>query len=164
MTIVVEDGSIVAGANSYVTEAEFITYAESRGVTIATADDADAMLIKAADYLESFAAQFKGVKVERDQSLSWPRSGAVIEDWEWSNDEIPRQVLNAQLAVALEIKAGEDPFNPSTSLPVVSERVEGAVHVQYANPGGTLNVAKTQPSRTIINLLLKHSGMTPVRA
>lgn len=164
MTIVVEDGSIVTGANSYVTEAEFIAYADARGVTIGTADDPETLLIKAVDYLESFSPRFKGDRVERDQPLSWPRSGAVIEEWEWSNGEIPRQVINAQLALAFEIHGGEDPFNPSTNMPVVMERVEGAVQVQYANPGTSFKVSKTQQSRTIINLLLKNSGLFAIRA
>jgi hypothetical protein len=165
MSIVIEDGTLVSGANSYVSLTDARAYAVARGVTLpADNDDAEAVLLKAVDYLESFDSRYKGERVDRDQSLAWPRSGVTIEGFEWDSTEIPRQVLNAQLALVVEINAGEDPFNPSSAtLPVVGERVEGAVAVQYASPGQSLKVSKTQPSRTHINLLLDRSGLFAVR-
>lgn len=166
MTIIVEDGSIVAGANSYVTVADLISHATARGITLGlNAPAIEALLIKAMDYFESFDGRFKGDRTERDQPLSWPRKGAVVEGWEWGETEIPRQVLNAQLALCLEIFAGDDPANPpAAELPVVRERVEGAVEVEYVNPGRVSKVTKTRPSDTHIRLLLKHSGLFAVRA
>lgn len=163
MTIVVEDGSIVTGANSYVSVADLQAYANARGIIIAT--DESALLLKAMDYLESFDGRFKGSRVSRDQPMSWPREGATIEGWEWTKSEIPRQVINAQISLCIEIAEGEDPRNPSPAvLPVVGESVDGAVSVQYANPGQALKVSKTQASSTIIRLLLNNSGMFAVRA
>lgn len=166
MTIIVEDGSQVSGANSYLTLASARAHAIARSVSL-SADDAvlEGQILKATDYLESFSNRFKGGLVARDQSLSWPRVGVVIENWSWSSTEIPRQVLNAINALILEIHAGEDPFNPSSAtLPAIRKRVEGAVAVEYANPGQALKVTKTQPSRTHILLLLKNSGLHSVRA
>jgi hypothetical protein len=122
MAIVVEDGSIVTGANSYVSRADVIAYAASRGVTLADTTATDALLIKACDYLESFAKQFKGDRYTRDQALCWPRGGAVIEGYEWSADEIPRQVVSAQCALVVELNAGEDPFNPTAATGPVTEK------------------------------------------
>jgi hypothetical protein len=165
MTIVVEDGTLVTGANSYVTRDDAWDYAKARGVDLpACEDEIDAIIYKAMDYLESFSARFKGDRVDRDQALSWPRSGVVIESWPWTSEEIPRQVINAQLALIMEINAGVDPLNPTPStLPVIGEKIVGAVEVQYANPGKALKVSKTQPSRTLINLLLRNSGLFAVR-
>lgn len=165
MALIVEDGSIVDNANSYVTLAEFRTYAATRGVTLPNNDeDAEAILIKAMDYFESYGDRFKGTQVTRDQPLSWPRSGAVIEGWTWSSSEIPRQVISAQLALGIESASGEDLFNPSAAaLPVTRERVEGAVEVEYANPTRVSKVTKTAPSQTIINLLLNRSGLFAIR-
>jgi hypothetical protein len=74
-------------------------------------------------------------------------------------------VINAVLALCVEINAGEDPFNPSeATLPAIRKKVDGAVEVQYANPNQALKVSKTQPSKTHINLLLKNSGLFAVRA
>ena len=165
MALIVENGSIVAGANSYVSLADARAYATARGAAL-PADDAAAEVIvhKAMDYLESFDGRFKGDRVERDQPLSWPRTGVEIEGWYWQHTEIPRQVINAQLALVLEINAGEDPRNPpAAALPVVRKRVEGAVEVEYANPVAPSKVLKTAASTAQINLLLKQSGLSLVR-
>lgn len=164
MALIIESGHITEGANSYVSVEDARLYATARGISLPQEDAAvETLLIKAMDYLESFSGRFVGCKVSRDQSLSWPRRDVVIENWPWSATEIPRQVLNAQLALMVEIHAGEDPFNPPENLPVVSKSV-GPVEVQYANPGKVSKVAKTSPSMTIIRTLLKHSGLTVVRA
>lgn len=165
MALIVETGSIVDGATSYVSLEDARAYAAARGVTLPADDaEAEAIIIKAMDFLESYADRFKGERVERDQPLSWPRVGAVIEGWPWGPHEIPRQVVSAQLALIVEINGGADPFNPPADLPVVRERVEGAVEVEYANPGKVHKVAADAPSRTIINTLLKHSGLMLIRA
>lgn len=162
MSIVVEDGSIVTGANSYASVADLQAYANARNIIIA--EDESALLLKAMDYLESFDGRFKGKRVSRDQPLSWPREGATIEGWEWTKTEIPRQVINAQISLCVEIAGGEDPRNPSqATLPVVKEKVD-TLEVEYANPGQALKVSKTQASSTHIRLLLNNSGMFVVRA
>lgn len=167
MALIIEDGSLVAGATSYVNLTEARAYVAARGAALSAVDaTAEIVVLRAMDYIESFTTRFKGDRVDRDQALSWPRSGVTTESWSWSSTEIPRQVLNAQLALILEINAGEDPFNPSPSavLPVIRKRVEGAVEIEYANPGQALKVSKTQPSQTQINLLLKNSGLFAIRA
>lgn len=164
MTLIVEDGSQVEDANSYVTLAEFRSYAAARGVDVPADDgEAEAMLVKAVDYLESFAARFVGERVSRTQSLSWPRASVTIEGFTWGPTEIPRQVLSAQLALGAEIAQGQDPFNPPAALPVVRERVD-TIEVEYANPGAVHKVSATAPSRAIINTLLSHSGLRMIRA
>lgn len=163
MTLIVETGSIVPGANSYVSLADARAYVAARGAALPSDDaEAEAVILKAMDYLESFSARFKGDRVNRDQPLSWPRVGAVIEDWSWGPAEIPRQVIAAQLALVLEVNSGIDPFNPPDALPQVRKKV-GPIEVEYANPSSVSKVAKTSPSQTIVNLLLRHSGLSLVR-
>ena len=166
MAIVVEDGSIVSGANSYVSRADAIAYAAARGVTLADSSATDVLLIKSASYLESFRDKFRGVLVTRDQPLAWPRYDAVIEGFGWTESEIPRQVINAQLAVVLELNAGEDPYNYSTQTGQVTEKtVSGAVTVRYAaGSAGSVKVSKDRESQTLIALLLNRSGLFMVRA
>lgn len=160
MAIIVEDGSIVANANSYVTRAELIAFAADRGVTVTDDATADGYLINATDYLESYAERFKGSRVSRDQSLSWPRSGVVIDGFEWAETEIPRQLELAQMLVALDIRSGVDPLNPAASLPVIKERVEGAVEVQYATPASSaFKLSATSKAQALINSLLVSSGL-----
>jgi len=166
MALIVETGAIVTGANTYVSRADAIAYAAARGVTLADTTATDVMIIKAADYLESFRARYRGILVERDQPLAWPRYDAVIEGYSWASDEIPRQVINAQLATLIELNAGDDPFNPTPLQgPVTQKSVSGAVSVSYAaGPSGSVKVNKNRESQAIINLLLARSGLFAVRA
>ena len=75
-TIVVEDGTGLASSNSYVSEADFATYAADRGVTI-TGTSA-VLLIQAMDSIEE--ENFKGNKYTDAQALQWPRDGVYIDD------------------------------------------------------------------------------------
>jgi len=165
MAIIVENGSIVAGANSWVTRAAFITYAAERGVTIADTVAADVMLIKAAEYITGMGPRLIGELVDRGQTTAYPRLNLVIQNWHWLSTEIPLAVINAQLAVALEINAGEDPYNPTIAeLPTISKRVEGAVAIEYADPSSAaLKISKTRTSTMYITQLLRVSGLTVVR-
>jgi len=164
MALTVETGAIVTGANSYVSRADAIAYASDRGVTLADSTATDAILIKAAAYLESYRNKFKGELVTRDQPLAWPRYNAVIEGFSWGHDEIPRHVINAQLAVTLEINAGDDPFNPTPTVgPITEETVSGAVTVRYAS-GTSSKVQKSRASDALVGLLLSRSGLFAVRA
>lgn len=124
-TIIVEDGSVVTGANSYVSEAELTTYATDRGITIT--GEEDELLIQAMDYIESLA--FKGIRWTKDQPLSWPRVDVFIDGYYQDVEDIPVQLKNGQMAVALAIDAGNGPLE---ALPrsVKRERV-GELEVEY---------------------------------
>lgn len=164
MAIVVEDGSVVTGANSYVSRADVIAYAAARGVTLADTTVTDGYLLKAADYLESLAEQLKGERYSRDQPMCWPRSGVSIEGYDWDDDEIPRQLISAQCALTVEISQGIDPFNPeAVKGPITQESVVGAVSVTYASATSS-KVRKDTNSRALVALLLKRNGFNVVRA
>lgn len=104
MAIVVEDGSIVTGANSYVTEAELTTYATARGVTLTI--DTEQLLIRAMDYIEGLS--YKGIKLTDAQPLQWPRSGVVVDRYAVDIDEIPDELKNGEMEAALAIDNGQD--------------------------------------------------------
>lgn len=164
MAIVVEDGSVVTGANSYVSRADAIAYAAARGVTLADSTATDAYILKATDYLESLADQYQGERYTRDQALCWPRAGVSIEGYDWDQDEIPRQLIAAQCALIVEISQGADPFNvEAVKGPITQESVVGAVSVTYASATSS-KVRKDTNSRALITLLLKRNGFNVVRA
>jgi hypothetical protein len=107
MAIVVEDGTIVSGANSYVSEADLTAYATARGITIT--GDEEELLIKAMDYVETL--NFIGIKYTRDQPLQWPRSDVVIDYYYKDVDDIPNELKNGLMETALAIDAGNDPMS-----------------------------------------------------
>ena len=166
MALIIEDGSIVANANSYVTRADYIAYALARGVVIASSDAADVQLVKAAEFIGAHEANLKGYLVQRDQPLSFPRHDIVIDDWYWSSTEIPRQVILCQMALAMDINAGVDLYNKpvNPSLAVKSERVEGAVAVQYAVSDTVgQKLSRSSTSDALLASLLQRNGLVGLR-
>lgn len=165
MALMIETGAIVEGADSYVTRADYIAYAASMGVTVEDTVATDVQLRKAAQFIDSKEHRLKGVRVSRDQPLAFPRDGVSIDNWSWSKTEIPRQVLLCQLALALDIHAGVDLYNPVSSAPasVKRERVEGVVDIEYAISDSPAKLSRESSSTALLNSLMKRSGMTLVR-
>lgn len=162
MPVVVEDGSVVANANSYVTRSEYIAQAATIGVTIPNDATADAELVRAAEYIDAHAENMKGRKLTRLQPMAFPRSYVVIEDWAFSSTEIPPQLKQAQMAFALDVHSGIDLYNQggNPNLMASGERVEGAVSVQYHIGSGRDGQKATYTSRgePWLRLLLRSSG------
>jgi hypothetical protein len=103
MSIVLEDGSGILNANSYVTEEEFDTYCDDRDIT-ADDGDAEAALIRAAVALDGkYRMKYPGYRtVGRLQGLEWPRTAAYdYEGLTIDTDEIPLEIKNAQCELAL---------------------------------------------------------------
>jgi hypothetical protein len=81
-TMVVEDGTCPAGANSYASIDTLFSYCNDRGITIPDGDP-QAALIRATQYIEGhYRGRWPGsrTKYRGLQSLSWPRFGAYVDD------------------------------------------------------------------------------------
>lgn len=135
MAIVVEDGSIVTGANSYVSEAELTTYATARGVTLT--GNTEELLIRSMDYIEGL--DFKGVKFTQDQPLVWPRVNVVVDTYLVSADAIPLLLQEGQIETAMAIDNGEDQLAdiPRTKI----KSTVGPISVTYSE-GSTTNLVR----------------------
>jgi len=136
MAIVVEDGTIVAGANSYVTEAELTTYATARGITLTT--DTEQLLIRAMDYVESL--EYQGLKLTEGQPLQWPRAGVVVDGYLIDTDDIPELLKNVEMETAMSIDNGEDPLADIGR--VKNKATVGPISVEYAAGQATTIVRK----------------------
>lgn len=69
--LIVEDGTGVANANAYTTQAFVTQYAFSRGQLI---NPQISHMVLATDYLESLAGEYKGRPTSYTQPLQWPRT------------------------------------------------------------------------------------------
>ena len=148
--IIVEDGSNVTGANSYVTEAELTAYAVARGITLAT--NTEQLLIKSMDYLESL--QFNGSKAEETQPLQWPRTGVYIDGYYVTESTIPDLLKNSLNAICLEIEAGVNPL--STIDRETSSETVGPVSVTYKNGSSASSISRSITAQ--LRKLLSNSG------
>ena len=119
----------------YVTVQEYRNYADVFGITV-PADDADVtiQLEKASAYIDSKEQYLIGSRTERDQDHAYPRKGLIINGFVYPDDEDPDIVKKCQMELALEINAGVDIYKDRTVLPVIKQRVEGAVERQFASP------------------------------
>ena len=130
MALTIEDGSIVAGADSYVEAADLVTYAANYGRTIpAGTTDQEALLRRA--YLQMAAMPWKGQPVSAEQTGAWPRYGVCRNGFVLPSDSIPAQVKQGQMALAAEIHA-DDLVDPDTKAGAVTRRKVGPLETEYA--------------------------------
>lgn len=134
MALVIEDGSLVAGASSFVTRAEIIAYAAARGVTLEDDETTDYLAVRAIDYIWSQC--LKGEPVSKTQALPFPRTG--LEDGDTAEDyvhTIPAGIKNAQLQLALDAGNGISltaSANPSAEL---KRSKVGPIEREFFAPG-----------------------------
>lgn len=174
MTIVKETGSgDDPTANSYASLDDLQTYADLRNIELPVGQaDCAALLIKAMDYLKRYDDGPAGAKwigdgkTSADQPLAWPRTNVWRDGSLQDDDYMPRELEYATCALAVESMTNDlQPTQlPSDRGPVVTERVEGAVTVEYANPGRLMNVAAFAKADTLLNVLLRRRGLFAVRA
>lgn len=152
VTIVVEDGSIVPGANSYVSAADLTTYASNRGITLV--GDPSILLIRAMDYIESLG--YKGHKVSSAQPLQWPRYGVFIDSYYLDADYIPVELKNGLMQTAIAVDQGNDPLAVMTQ-GVKRERVD-VIEIEYMDGSSSSPIIK-QINAALYKLLGSGYGM-----
>ena len=133
MTLIVEDGSIVTGAESYISVSDASNYHTVRGNTAWAALTTDALreaaLRRATDYMEQvYRSRWQGYKVNEDQALDWPRYDVEVEGYAVDSDIVPTEIKNACAELALRASAAD--LNPDLTQGVLSEQV-GSIQVTY---------------------------------
>jgi len=150
MTIVVEDGTGVAGANSYASVEYANAYHSSRGNALWTETSTSpdqgkaAALIRATQAIDAtYRHRWPGSRTDgRDQALAWPRTG--VEDSEGdaiASDEIPTELKDAVCEAALRelIEAGS--MIPDLDYGGAIKRVKaGTAEVEFQG-GATANTS-----------------------
>ena len=162
MALIIEDGSIVVNADSYVTTAELTTYAAKRNYTVtAVPAELEVLLIKAMDYLASLESRYKGDRVNNIQELSFPRIGVQLHGYWLDSDVIPQDLKNAQMELAFQVSTDEILVNETTSN-LESFDVKGVYSESYGS-GGDGSSVKARKANAYLTNLLKKAG-TLVRA
>lgn len=127
MALIIEDGTGVTGANSYVTVAEIRAYCEARGIELPAEDaSVEVFAVNAFDYIESLNYRFKGFPVFSE--TAWPRDGVVV-NWKYlPNNAIPWQVKAASCEATGEAVTTD--LMPTITTAVKREKVD-ALEVEY---------------------------------
>jgi hypothetical protein len=102
MAFTVEDGTGVAGANAYISEAVADTHHADRGNTnwaAAASPDKQFSIVRATDYVDKrFGKSFRGFRETKAQGLEWPRLSAFDNDdylYSSPDDRVPRHLQKA---------------------------------------------------------------------
>ena len=136
--LIVEDGTIVSGADSFVSLVDAREIAAKFGLTLPVDDnDAEAALRNGAVYIGLQEPMMCGLRVSPLQELSFPRQGVTLYGYPVASDSIPAQVIRAQVIAAVEYGNGVDVRASTDGRATSMERVEGAVAVQYFNNGSS---------------------------
>lgn len=166
MALTIEDGTIVAGADSYATAAELTAYATNYGFTLPATDaEKEALLRRAA--LQMGMEKWKGDRTDATQSLAWPREYVYVDSELLASTSIPARIQYGQMALACEIYA-DDLSPPETAQgPVVRQKVD-VVEVAYGQvrnvTGKLLPAAPDRQSRAQFADYLLQRGLFAVRA
>lgn len=145
--IIVENGTGLADAVSYLSVADADAYLAARGITIwapLLEAEKEQALVRATDYLvQVYRLKWKGSRVNATQALDWPRAFVEREDYEYSTlngtttiggrfyypaNEVPAEVKKATAEMALRAAAGE--LAPDIGQRTVREKVD-VIEVEY---------------------------------
>jgi hypothetical protein len=167
MALEIEDGTGKTDADSYVSVADLVAYAEARGKTIADspADNAEAALRKATQWIDAtYRARFSGTKTNgREQALQWPRTDAVDADGEEiAEDEVPAEIIQATCEAAIREYEDPDTLAPDLDRGGAIQSIKaGSVAITYAD--GAPGVTTFQMIDGILaGLLLPDPAKSPV--
>lgn len=148
INIVIEDGSSVEGANSFVSLDIVKAYMLSRGVVSPASDEAiKAVMIKACDYLLSKEKYLSGDRVDENQPLVFPRVGYKINGKTAEDNTIPTYLKSAQCQVVLELLTGNNLLTNFMSSNVKREKI-GPIETEYFS-------SKTAAKLPVVDALLK---------
>jgi hypothetical protein len=140
MALIVEDGTGLANAESFISVAAADTYHANRGNTVWAGADAvkEAALRRATDFMQqTFRTRWKSFRVTSTQALDWPRAWVELPDAPYGygsfaayvpNNVVPTEVKNACAELALA--ALSENLNPALDRTTSKETV-GPISVEY---------------------------------
>jgi len=142
MALIVEDGSIVTGAESYIGVTDADTYHSNRGnATWAalTTEVKEQLLRKSTDYMVArYRTLWRGYRKTATQSLDFPRSFCYLEPFVYgavgaypfllADNIVPNEVKNACAELAL--KANDSALMADIGQAVIREKVD-VIEVEY---------------------------------
>ncbi|MGU3496355.1 DnaT-like ssDNA-binding protein [Xanthobacteraceae bacterium A53D] len=139
MSLVVEDGTGIAAADSYVSSADLLDYAgRFSGATLPTDEAAlERPLRVASAWVDAtYRARFRGQRLRgRQQGLEWPRSDAFdAAGSEVPETEVPREIRDATCEAALREVAKPGSLSPDLKRGgAIKSVTAGEVEVVFAD-------------------------------
>lgn len=175
MTLIIENGTNVPNANSYLDLTAIRAYALARGVTLSAVDATlEPLVIKAMDYIESFRSEFQGMRTFPTQPLQWPRAeisytdfylgqisgeyGIMIDCVRIANNVIPQQLKDILCQVVLAINSGVNFANYNQEQKFVIEEKVGPLSQKFSESGGDGSSVSVSSIDDMMDILLYPCG------
>ena len=172
MTLIVENGSVVTGAESYITIAQHKVYCDNRGISYSALTDTqlEQNARKAFDYLlQQYRGKWKGYRKDALQVGDWPRSFVYLEPfingavgaypYLVADNIIPVEVMSAQHELMVRLPT-VDSLMPDLGQKELSITI-GPISVDY-DPNSQQNTRYETVDRLLIPYLLVNSATNSV--
>lgn len=167
MSLVVEDGTGLANAESYASVVTYRAYLAARGIVDTDTDTQIEQRLRAAtDYMQGeYEGAWKGTRIGIVQALDWPRYNVVLNDLPggYSNwpyivppNTLPVPVANA--CVMLAYKAKTTDLAPDIEQNVKMEKVD-VIEVEYMD-GSTPITTYRAIDFLVLRYLIRGAGNT----
>jgi hypothetical protein len=132
ITLIVEDGTGVANANTYIDVAYMREYAEIMGIVLDSDDEkVKAQILQAMPFIEG--QPYTGQRSDPAQALAWPRKLATIDCYSQIADSIiPEGIKRAQAAATALIVGGVDLYPVIEGQFITKEKV-GPIETEYSD-------------------------------
>lgn len=132
MALIIENGTGVEDANTYVSVEEARDIAATRGLTLSASEtELSAQLVSSADRITSYEGRFSGARINGTQGLSYPRSRSYRYGSIYPDNSIPKELKLAQVMLASLLEEGVEIW--STSSAGIKREKVGPLETEYSD-------------------------------
>lgn len=167
MSLIIEDGSVVPNADSYISLTDARELATKRNLTLSE-DDATAEGQLRNGYLwliDTYEPNMQGSRVSAEQTGCFPRTGVYARDFAVPSDEIPQDIINAQVSMAASIQTGVDVNATKTGSDLAGFSVGKGAYSETYNSNSSNSVLAYTPaiSRMLKPYMVNGGKLTATR-
>lgn len=132
ITLVVENGTGLANANTYIDVAYLQQYAEEMGESLPTdAEELKSLVLQAMPFIES--QKYQGIKSSYEQALQWPRKYVRANGYDIPTNVVPNDIKKAQASAAVLINGGVDLMPTGGTSGAITEETVGPITTKYSD-------------------------------
>ena len=158
MALIIEDGSVVPNANSFVTVADARIAASEYGLALpADEADAEAALITGGMWIKQQESELQGARIDAAQTLSYPRTPVYLYTFLQASNFIPQELIDSQVIAAVE-QGGitGSILTPLARENIKKENLQGTGDIEYFSGGSASSIsANMSTAFTVLQPLTK---------
>jgi len=139
--LIIEDGTVVAGADSFQTLVDARALAANIGLSLPV-DDTEAEVVLRQGYLNLLQQErtLQGLRISAVQTGIYPRSGVLSNCFAVASDTVPNDVITAQLYASDAINAGAETNNIKTGEKLAGFNVGSGAYSETYQQGTSQSV------------------------